>query len=668
MANRYTQVITILATTNATSVYTVPDNKTAIVKTLSAYNVDGSSAMTLTVQVTDTSESATATWDIESIAATTRKGFLTNGEVLVLDELDIIKLTASTANKFHIVIGVLEIDQETTMSNFPLKNAADQLATQGRYGDTMMVHMNPIEVDALAKLSPTGQLTINPQTGQPEAFLPLLGSLLAPTLLGGTALGATLGTVGASALGTGLGTIAEGGSLKEGITAGIMGGLTGGLLKGIMPATGADLAAEAGQETLTQAVPDVSTLSKLQAATAPSTQALQAGQLGMEGGAAAQGFFDRLGSNLGITQGASPDMLTGVDPTGLTQSQAFMNTALPAAASGLVGEMYVPMDMGGPAEEPDPFGDYEGPYMPTEQRTMIPGTGGDPFGSAFGGEQMLIGGNPFPSGPEFEDGGKVSSPFEGLPAMSGLALAGNMMQQGGMQGLLPLAMDMYKNNDDKPNTEEEIKRQMIGTVPADMVAGMDAMQVPTDMLAAGGMPLQNPSKADLDNDGTLSSYERTRGKAIEGNMKNMGGLIRMAEGGMPAQEEIARSSETLERMKIDQAIQEQLARSMSEPMIDPRLGRMADPISTPTQRSLNDVMTPQPFQAPSLADIRNMQTASLDRMFVPTDPDNRIDRGMATFNRQYNPVVRGIEAAAPVLTKGALELYEAIDEYRKRDN
>ena len=668
MANRYTQVITILATTNATSVYTVPDNKTAIVKTLSAYNVDGSSAMTLTVQVTDTSESATATWDIESIAATTRKGFLTNGEVLVLDELDIIKLTASTANKFHIVIGVLEIDQETTMSNFPLKNAADQLATQGRYGDTMMVHMNPIEVDALAKLSPTGQLTINPQTGQPEAFLPLLGSLLAPTLLGGTALGATLGTVGASALGTGLGTIAEGGSLKEGITAGIMGGLTGGLLKGIMPATGADLAAEAGQEAVTQAVPDVSTLSKLQAATAPSTQALQAGQLGMEGGAAAQGFFDRLGSNLGITQGASPDMLTGVDPTGLTQSQAFMNTALPAAASGLVGEMYVPMDMGGPAEEPDPFGDYEGPYMPTEQRTMIPGSGGDPFGSAFGGEQMLIGGNPFPSGPEFEDGGKVSSPFEGLPAMSGLALAGNMMQQGGMQGLLPLAMDMYKNNDDKPNTEEEIKRQMIGTVPADMVAGMDAMQVPTDMLAAGGMPLQNPSKADLDNDGTLSSYERTRGKAIEGNMKNMGGLIRMAEGGMPAQEEIARSSETLERMKIDQAIQEQLARSMSEPMIDPRLGRMADPISTPTQRSLNDVMTPQPFQAPSLADIRNMQTASLDRMFVPTDPDNRIDRGMATFNRQYNPVVRGIEAAAPVLTKGALELYEAIDEYRKRDN
>ena len=559
------------------------------------------------------------------------------------------------------------------MSNFPLKNAADQLATQGRYGDTMMVHMNPIEVDALAKLSPTGQLTINPQTGQPEAFLPLLGSLLAPTLLGGTALAGTLGTVGASALGTGLGTIAEGGSLKEGITAGIMGGLTGGLLKGIMPGAPTEIpgteaieatagqAAQAAVPASTVAMPQINTLQDLNAATT--------GTLGMGNVAVptSGGFLNQLGSNLGITSGASDAAVQAGQ--GISQGQALMTQGVPAAASGLVGEMYVPMDYDMPAEEPDPFGDYEGPYMPTEQRTMIPGSGGDPFGSAFGGEQMLIGGNPFPSGPEFDEGGKVSNPYDFLPPMSGLALAGKAMQGMGVQPFLPMVLDKYYgSDDDKPNTEEEMKRQMIGTVPVDMVAGMDAMQVPTDMLAAGGMPLQNPSKADLDNDGTLSSYERTRGKAIEGNMKNMGGLIKMANGGMPAQEEIARSSEDLERMKIDQAIQEQLARSMSAPMIDPRLGRMADPISTPTQRTLNDVMTPQPYQAPSLADIRNMQTASLDRMFVPTDPDNRIDRGMATFNRQYNPVVRGIEAAAPVLTKGALELYEAIDEYRKRDN
>ena len=72
MANNYVNVMTTLSTTNATSVYTVPNDKIAIVKTLSAYNVDASSAMTLTVQMTDTSESATVTWDIESIATTIR--------------------------------------------------------------------------------------------------------------------------------------------------------------------------------------------------------------------------------------------------------------------------------------------------------------------------------------------------------------------------------------------------------------------------------------------------------------------------------------------------------------------------------------------------------------------------------------------------------------------
>ena len=39
MANNYTQVITTLASTDATSVYTVPNDKVAIVKTLSAYNL-----------------------------------------------------------------------------------------------------------------------------------------------------------------------------------------------------------------------------------------------------------------------------------------------------------------------------------------------------------------------------------------------------------------------------------------------------------------------------------------------------------------------------------------------------------------------------------------------------------------------------------------------------
>ena len=66
-----------------------------------------------------------------------------------------------------------------------MEGIASVLADQGRYGDSMLVHMNPAEVQGLASLSPTGSLTVNPQTGQPEAFLPflapMLGSLLAPS-------------------------------------------------------------------------------------------------------------------------------------------------------------------------------------------------------------------------------------------------------------------------------------------------------------------------------------------------------------------------------------------------------------------------------------------------------------------------------------------------------
>ena len=125
----------------------------------------------------------------------------------------------------------------------PLQGQAEMLASKGRYGDTMLVHMNPREVDVLAQMVPGNQLTINPDTGQPEAFLPLVLGL-AGALAGGAAttgvLG-TLGAVGAGALGTGLGTTIETGSLKEGLKAGlisgVLGGVAGNLMSGLSGAT-----------------------------------------------------------------------------------------------------------------------------------------------------------------------------------------------------------------------------------------------------------------------------------------------------------------------------------------------------------------------------------------------------------------------------------------------
>lgn len=58
-----------------------------------------------------------------------------------------------------------------SMRRPPMQRQAERLAAQGRYGDSMLVHMNPAEVQGIASLVPGGQLPTNPQTGQPEAFV-----------------------------------------------------------------------------------------------------------------------------------------------------------------------------------------------------------------------------------------------------------------------------------------------------------------------------------------------------------------------------------------------------------------------------------------------------------------------------------------------------------------
>ena len=117
----------------------------------------------------------------------------------------------------------------------PMQGMANQLATQGRYGDSMMVHMNPVEVAGLASLSPTGSLTRNPMTGQPEAFLPflapLLGSFAGTSLIGaGTAAG--LSNALAGAIGSGIATTIQSGDLKQGIMSGLTGYGLGSAMQG----------------------------------------------------------------------------------------------------------------------------------------------------------------------------------------------------------------------------------------------------------------------------------------------------------------------------------------------------------------------------------------------------------------------------------------------------
>jgi len=125
------------------------------------------------------------------------------------------------------------------------------LASLGRHGDTMLVHMNPEEVQGLAhiaKLQGT-KLTINPETGMPEAFS--LGSFfksLLPTIAG---MGISAMFPGASPwlIGTlaGVGTTLATGNPLAGIMTGLGVGGGMGIGKGIFN-VGEGLAETAGSQ------------------------------------------------------------------------------------------------------------------------------------------------------------------------------------------------------------------------------------------------------------------------------------------------------------------------------------------------------------------------------------------------------------------------------------
>ena len=76
--------------------------------------------------------------------------------------------------------------------------------------------------------------------------------------------------------------------------------------------------------------------------------------------------------------------------------------------------------------------------------------------------------------------------------------------------------------------------------------------------------------------------------------------------------------------------------------------------------------TPQPYQAPSLAEIQEIQSGALDRAYGPKDIGSEGMNKFRELNRQYNPIIRGVEGLAPLATKGGMEIYEAIDEFRNR--
>lgn len=146
-------------------------------------------------------------------------------------------------------------------------NLAQGLASLGRNGDSMMVHMNPEEVLGLQNLAIQNgtSLTINPDTGMPEAFS--LGGVFKSLIP--TAIGGGLTAMGLSPLAAGLlvggGTALFTGDPMQGILAGF-GGYGGGTLAnsiknfGMSQAAGlSDDAASFGAEALAGTADDLGT-------------------------------------------------------------------------------------------------------------------------------------------------------------------------------------------------------------------------------------------------------------------------------------------------------------------------------------------------------------------------------------------------------------------------
>tara|TARA_B100000963_G_C22625897_1_gene672328 strand:- start:54 stop:392 length:339 start_codon:yes stop_codon:yes gene_type:complete len=109
MANVYKNAGFNLTTTNLTNVYTVPTDRTAIIKSIQLNN-DDASAIQTEISVTDSSASATYKIYHKDLAADTTD----NGVVapLVLESGDIVKIQVATANKIEGMISYLEIFDE----------------------------------------------------------------------------------------------------------------------------------------------------------------------------------------------------------------------------------------------------------------------------------------------------------------------------------------------------------------------------------------------------------------------------------------------------------------------------------------------------------------------------------------------------------------------------
>tara|TARA_R110000782_G_scaffold2764_1_gene10416 strand:+ start:1331 stop:1654 length:324 start_codon:yes stop_codon:yes gene_type:complete len=106
LANNFKNAKIDLTTTNATVLYTCPSATTSVVKSILA-SEDSGNADTITVTLTDASAAVFSLFKVKAVGANATVELLT--APLVLEEGEILKATAATANRLHVVASLLEV-------------------------------------------------------------------------------------------------------------------------------------------------------------------------------------------------------------------------------------------------------------------------------------------------------------------------------------------------------------------------------------------------------------------------------------------------------------------------------------------------------------------------------------------------------------------------------
>ena len=106
MANNYKNAKLDLTATSVTTLYTCPTAKTAIFKSI-LVSEDSGNADTITVTLTNAASAVFSLFKVKTVGANTTIELLT--APLVVEEGEIIKVNAATANRLHVVASFLEI-------------------------------------------------------------------------------------------------------------------------------------------------------------------------------------------------------------------------------------------------------------------------------------------------------------------------------------------------------------------------------------------------------------------------------------------------------------------------------------------------------------------------------------------------------------------------------